>query len=791
MTAVLTRPEGVRAEPDGRAAAPAPSRGPDQDRRRAAGGVELTAAVVLLLVAACLPLTRVFMGYEFLPPVLGAGLLALGVSWGCRKAALGWPATLLATVAGWVAFVSAAYFRETLVAGAIPTLDTARAAWELWTYGMELIQIRTAPAFAEPPILFITVTGVWAVAYAVDGLIFRGRAPLRAIAIALVLWAVPLAIEGSPSGSWVAAAPLLLAAALLLRAHASEDIARWGEQVVAPGSQTRRLAAGGTSSGWFMICAAIAASGLVAGLLPGYGDPGWYDLRGISRSTLTANPIVSIRSSLVANDDQPLLEVTSPRPVYLRITALDVYDELEQWTNDGVRASVMQAPLDGGARVRSAERVPVEVEVLEGAGIAIFAPAPYQPSSVEPPEGAQLQYDSRLSTLVTPKDRGLRPGEIYQVVSRIPSPDADALNRYRSFNPGGALTALPDNVPPEVGQLAREIVDAAGAVTPFEQAMAIQEQLRTWNYSLNPPPGHSGRAMVSFLEHRTGYCEQFAGTMAVMLRTLDIPARLAVGYTPGVLVEGRTDTYRVSSVNLHAWVEVLFPEYGWIAFEPTPRGDGNVLVPTRIDLAPATTLRPPIAAGGAPLSNIPYDQEFFNPGLGDIPDQALQDTVSRTGAGRAAVRGLSMAAAAAMIAGAIGLGLATRRRAAASARAPRERILHVGARMQRLGWGLGVRRHLADTDAEFLRRLAGEHTEAVGLAAHIGRARYARHVSEEAARDAEIGGHALERDLLGGLTRLQRLTAGGRAATAQTHRRAGRVLDLISGLVRRRSAEGS
>src|SRR5207244_657814 len=78
-------------------------------------------------------------------------------------------------------------------------------------------------------------------------------------------------------------------------------------------------------------------------------------------------------------------------------------------------------------------------------------------------------------------------------------------------------------------------------------------------------------AILDFLTRtRTGMCEQFAGSMALLVRELGLPARVAVGYRPGNVLDPRhPNTYTVTTEQYHAWVEVLFPGYGWIAFEPT------------------------------------------------------------------------------------------------------------------------------------------------------------------------------------------------------------------------------
>ena len=140
-------------------------------------------------------------------------------------------------------------------------------------------------------------------------------------------------------------------------------------------------------------------------------------------------------------------------------------------------------------------------------------------------------------------------------------------------NPGWQSNLqLPANLPPQIGQIAQRVT--AGAVTPYEKVMAIQEYLRdNFTYDLHVPAPRSANDLVYFLtkSHR-GYCEQFAGTMAVMLRTLGIPARVALGFTPGSY-DGATQAYRVGTQDSHAWVEVEFPQYGWLAFEPTPTRD--------------------------------------------------------------------------------------------------------------------------------------------------------------------------------------------------------------------------
>ncbi|MGI9185541.1 MAG: transglutaminase-like domain-containing protein [Solirubrobacteraceae bacterium] len=115
--------------------------------------------------------------------------------------------------------------------------------------------------------------------------------------------------------------------------------------------------------------------------------------------------------------------------------------------------------------------------------------------------------------------------------------------------------------------LARRL--AAGARSPYALAVHIERYLlRGYAYNENPP----GRAdpLVSFLfQDRIGYCQQFSGAMALLLRMAGVPARVSAGFTPGTR-SGANGAFVVTDINAHTWVEVWFPGYGWVRFDPTP-----------------------------------------------------------------------------------------------------------------------------------------------------------------------------------------------------------------------------
>lgn len=142
---------------------------------------------------------------------------------------------------------------------------------------------------------------------------------------------------------------------------------------------------------------------------------------------------------------------------------------------------------------------------------------------------------------------------------------------------------VPSNVTERVKTLAQNIVSKAGATSPFDQARAIEYYLRTniaYDEKLDaPPPGVEASEYILYMTKRA-YCNYYATAMVVMLRSQGVPARMAIGYANGTLdttdapVEPGTNgdtrvNYLVRGTDAHAWVEVFFPGYGWVEFEPT------------------------------------------------------------------------------------------------------------------------------------------------------------------------------------------------------------------------------
>ncbi|GAE26635.1 transglutaminase-like enzymes [Halalkalibacter wakoensis JCM 9140] len=136
-------------------------------------------------------------------------------------------------------------------------------------------------------------------------------------------------------------------------------------------------------------------------------------------------------------------------------------------------------------------------------------------------------------------------------------------------------TQLPDELPERVRDLAIEITEEED--NRYDKAKAIELYFGRADFQYEtqdvPIPGEGEDYVDQFLfETMRGYCDNFSTAMIVMLRSIDIPARWAKGFTQGELVESVSDThnlYKVTNGNAHSWVEVYFPDVGWVAFEPT------------------------------------------------------------------------------------------------------------------------------------------------------------------------------------------------------------------------------
>ncbi|MCP4423249.1 MAG: hypothetical protein GY803_02025 [Chloroflexi bacterium] len=186
----------------------------------------------------------------------------------------------------------------------------------------------------------------------------------------------------------------------------------------------------------------------------------------------------------------------------------------------------------------------------------------------------EARQDSQGKNLVTSlRSRYvLRQGDRYKVASRVSHADAYSLRVAPINYPDWVLESylqLPDDLTPETLELAEELTAAFD--NPYDKAIAVRDWLRdnvTYNDQIPAPPEDVDPVHHTLFVSQEGYCNYYASAMAVMLRSQGVPARVVSGYARGDYDE-ESRSYRVRASNAHTWVEVYFPQYGWIQFEPT------------------------------------------------------------------------------------------------------------------------------------------------------------------------------------------------------------------------------
>jgi transglutaminase-like putative cysteine protease len=508
--------------------------------------------------------------------VAGAAAVAVSSLLGRRSL----PLLLIGAAAGLVVTIGVLIFPATTVAG-LPTAATLRAtARALSSVGGDAAREFT-PAIPLPSLITASIIAVWSAGTAAHALAHRAASPVLALLPpgGLLVFASSLAADGVRYGY---AAGFLGAALLLLLAAGRREVVRWGPVI----PRSRRLLTGrGGVGGLGLGSVAVATALLVPGALPGLrsGPLIELDARTAARK-LGVSPIVDIRPALLSDPAVKMFRVRADRPAYWRLLSLERFDgrfwrsgDPKGLNAEAVGSGVSELPGTGpglgvtfpstGSRAPDA---PAElVQDFELLGLDTdFLPAAYQPFSVE--LTTATAFDPARSSLAPIDD----PPEQYRYrvrsLLRVPTPDelkaVSAPDMERPLTEG-AQSSLPESIPPRIHRLVDRLTRSEP--TPYEKVLAIQNYLRSFAYDLRAPAGHGASDLIYFLERsKRGYCEQFAGAMAVLVRTLGYGSRVAVGFLPGERAsDGR---FVVSTHDAHAWPEIFFPGHGWLAFEPTP-----------------------------------------------------------------------------------------------------------------------------------------------------------------------------------------------------------------------------
>ena len=503
--------------------------------------------------------------------------------------------------AGLLLYLTAVFCTDGALFGIIPTPDSLRLLHAGIDEGFQNINDFATPVPTTTGLVLLTAGALGLTTIVVDVLAVSLRRPAVSGLALLALYAVPVAVVlgGVP---WVLFAIAACGYLMLLLVEGRDRLAHWGRPVGAA-PRSAGAAAGPIQvppddapaplTGQRIGAVAIALAVILPVMVPGMtgntlnklSQSGTGDGTGNGNGPL--NEFAALRGQLRQGQQITLMTVSTdlPRPQYLRTKVLDRYQDNVGWTASNVSARTqvgdgneLPAPDADGL---SPNTTPYNTEVkLTGDYNDNYLPVYYAPDRLDN-VGDGWRYDNGKSVIVS--DR--RSGDFtYTVHGNEPTPSVEELESSQQLSNEQA-NRLPDRVTIVPADLPKKVSDTAKQITrdrnsPYEKAKAINDYFTDgthgFEYSETTIDGNSGSKLVDFLTNKHGFCEQYAAAMAVMLRVLDIPSRVVIGYTPGIQSDNQ---WTVTNHDAHAWVEAYFAGVGWTYFDPTPLSDGRTVAP--------------------------------------------------------------------------------------------------------------------------------------------------------------------------------------------------------------------
>jgi transglutaminase-like putative cysteine protease len=515
--------------------------------------------------------------------------LQAGAGAAARRVPLARPLTILAQALVSLLVLTVMFTPHQAIGGVLPGPQSLRQLGQLVQDGMHDVTNYAIPAPVTPGIRFLLVGGVLVIALAVDAVAVTYNSAAPAGLPLLALYAVAAGLEDGGS-QWVY---FLIAASgylLLLLAEGRDRLSRWGRVFggaprqgswagpagtagssapLAPVRTGRRI--GAMALGIALILPAVLPS-LSGGLLDTSGTGGGNGLGGGVGNATSVRPEVALQDYLNQPDDREVMTYRTNSPdvtgMYLRIVALDQFDGTQWQASKDDKLdipAVLPAPQGQAGDVKYTEvttSVAVDPEYQQG-----WLPMPYPALRVHADGNWRYQSAGRV---VIGESGQTTAGMHYTVTSMQLQPTAAQL---AAAPPASGPIAdqyekVPGSLPKIVAATAQQVTQTA--TDDYERALDLQRYFTSGQfvYNTEAKSGTGVDAIARFLQTKEGFCVHFAFTMAAMARTLHIPARVAVGFTPGSLTT--SETMSVGLKDAHAWPELYFEGIGWTRFEPTP-----------------------------------------------------------------------------------------------------------------------------------------------------------------------------------------------------------------------------
>jgi transglutaminase-like putative cysteine protease len=546
----------------------------------------VTAVVGAAVLVAELSLLPVVLGGLWWLESCVAVVIALAATAGSRR--IGLPAAAAALIGLSTVPIVLRLIVSGSSAGSTSPISPEEGVVNAFSAAFRQIYVDSVPAQGTAELALVIAAGAAVVAVVADLVTVGLRAPVAGTLVVVAVAIVPGKAFGTGTNGF-----LLLAVAVAALAMIAVDRRRRGRAPRIAG-----LAAGGA--------VAVVVALLVQVVLP-TPFASSAQANGAPIIDAGANPLLRLGQDLRRGADTPVLSYTSrnSQPVYLRLAVLENFTG-ETWSPD---------PPDGGplgfTPVPQAAGVPTSADRTTSTTIITPAsstsigdrlPLPYPAVAVSGVQG-RFRWEEKGLTLAR---FGAGTVGTYSVQSADVTATSAQLRAASVSVPSGdeQSLSLPDDVP----SIIRKTADrwTRTATTPYDAALAIQNQLRNGSFSYDEQTpaqqGYDGDGLgviATFLRVKAGYCIHFASTMAVMARLEGIPARIVVGYQPGDTRAGST-AHQVSSDDLHSWPELYFDGIGWVRFEPTP---GRGAVPSYAPLpSAAVTAAPSVGASDRALS---------------------------------------------------------------------------------------------------------------------------------------------------------------------------------------------
>lgn len=540
--------------------------------------IAVTSALASMLAA--LTLAPLVSGYTwvFVAAITVVAAMVTGIV--ARQLLRWWPAVVAVQALVLLVTLVVLFARSRVVEGP-GALGLLR---DLLQAGLQVTREQAPPVEATQGIILLVAGSAGLIAITVDLLAATLRQPALAGLPLLAVYCVPAALldGGLPWYYFCFAAAGFL---LLLTADSGDRVRGWGRVLAAgaSGRATRGPSDGGMARGGRVVGGtALALAVLVPTLVPGLGNQiiggsGSGDGPGGNGRTITRiNPILDLRRDLSSPEDSELLRYTTqvedPEP--LRIVTSDIFDG-RTWSpsTDPIPRSQKAGPVmpPPPGLSDSVETTPVRTNIRIGPLNETYLPLPYPATELDV-RGDWLYDEDTLNVI---GDGVTTRGLDYSVQHLLVAPTSEQLAQTRA--PDSAVAAKYRDLPPDLPEVIRATAsNVAKDGSDYQRAVRLQRWFRTdgnFTYSLQAPENRQGdssaSAMADFLQQKRGYCVHFAATMAVMARSLGIPARVAVGFLPG---ERQADgSMSISAHDAHAWPELYFEGVGWTRFEPTPR----------------------------------------------------------------------------------------------------------------------------------------------------------------------------------------------------------------------------